>query len=199
VLGLDHDDPVIRRMLVEKLRLVLKEAVGREPVSDTDLRGWLARHPDGFRAPARVSFWHVFLSTAAGPRDAEAATLLARLRAERTSPAVAVREGDAFPLAPYLRGRSSEQLATMFGPEFVHALTGVPLREWSGPVASSHGLHLVWVEASEPAADPPLDVIRDRVTAALRRERAATRLGEVVATLRRTYAVHVEWPDGSAS
>src|SRR5262245_12458707 len=198
-LGLDRDDPVIRRMLVEKLRLVLKEAVAREPVSDTDLRGWLARHPDAFRAPTRVSFWHVFLSTAAGPRDAEAATLVARLRAGQTSPALAVREGAAFPVAPYLRGLASEQLATMFGPEFAHALAAAPPGQWTGPFRSAHGLHLVWVETTEPPADPPLDAIRDRVTAALRRERATTRLADVVATLRRTHAVRVEWPDGSAS
>jgi hypothetical protein len=43
------------------------------------------------------------------------------------------------------------------------ALSTVPPGQWSGPLASPYGLHLVYVSERLPAREPPLDEVLARV------------------------------------
>src|SRR5438093_6250053 len=87
-LGLDRTDLVVRRILVQKMRL-LAARTGERPPSDADLEAFYAEHRDEYRAPDRVTFWHIFVR---GGADAEG--LLARVRGH--APEEAVRQGDSF-------------------------------------------------------------------------------------------------------
>jgi hypothetical protein len=193
-LGLARDDPMIRRMLLEKVRLLVKDTVAREPVGDDELRAYLAHHADAYRAPSRVTFRHVFLSRArrGAGLESDARGLLARLRAGTAEP-----RGDGFPLGSTLRAQTPAGVAAVFGDDFAAAIATMPIGAWSGPLASPYGLHLVRVDAVERADVPPLDVVRDRVLAAIRRERTHARLAARLAELRRTHSVDVEWPADS--
>jgi hypothetical protein len=191
--GLGDDDPVIRRMLVEKLRLLVKEETAREPVAEAELRDWVAGHRDRFAVPARVSFWHVFLARATHPAlDADGMRLLARLRAADTAPDAAAELGDGFPLPVHVKAQSAGQLERAFGADFAAAVARAPVGAWSGPIPSAYGTHVVWMEGTEPAGPAPLDAVRDRALVALRGERAAARLAELLARLRREHPVRVE-------
>jgi len=54
-------------------------------------------------------------------------------------------------------------IARNFGPDFADALSALPRKEWTGPVRSPFGLHLVRITAYQPGRDPPLSEIRDQV------------------------------------
>ncbi|RIK93827.1 MAG: hypothetical protein DCC71_23780, partial [Proteobacteria bacterium] len=75
-LGLADGDPVVRRIVVEKMRLALRAAGAREAPSDAELAAYLERHRDRFAQPGRVVFSHVLLARdrppAALARDAAA-------------------------------------------------------------------------------------------------------------------------------
>ena len=72
----------------------------------------------------------------------------------------------------------------------------LPIGSWAGPVASTYGFHLVWVEAREDAGVPALASVRGQVREAVRADERPERLREAIATLRRHYDVRVT---GSAS
>ena len=63
-----------------------------------------------------------------------------------------------------------EAIDRRFGTGFFAALEGLPKGEWSGPVASSFGVHVVRINDALPASMPPLEDVRDEV---LREWRAA--------------------------
>jgi hypothetical protein len=115
------------------------------------------------------------------------------------APAEAVTLGDGFPLAAHLRAQSERQLAGVFGPAFAAAVMATAPGAWAGPIASAHGLHLVWVEAVLPGQEAPLDAVRAQLTLAVRRERAAARIGALVDRLRRETVVRVEGPAGAGT
>src|SRR5207245_4561363 len=89
VLGLDRSDLVVRRILVQKMRL-LAARTGERPPSDADLEAFYADHRNEYRPPDRVTFWHIFVH---GGTDAEG--LLAHVRGP--APASARRPAEASP------------------------------------------------------------------------------------------------------
>src|SRR5204863_8312894 len=60
VLGLGRTDLVVRRILVQKMRLLAARTGERRP-SDADLDAFYADHRNEYRPPDRVTFWHIFV------------------------------------------------------------------------------------------------------------------------------------------
>jgi len=188
-LGLDRSDPVIRRYLVERMRLALASEADHPAPDEPALRAWLARHPERFRLPERLHLRHVFVSARRPEPEARAASLGRTLRGR--TPAAAKGLGDPSPRGPQVVA-SREGLARRFGPAFVAALDDGATGRWQGPVPSAHGLHWVWVEAVEPARTPAFDAVRSRVRQDLLRERRERHLRRRLDALRTGYAVRVE-------
>jgi peptidyl-prolyl cis-trans isomerase C len=189
-LGLDRKDLVVRRIMVQKMRLLAARA-GEEEVGDDVLRAFYDQHRDDYRQPARVSAWHVYLAT---PRAEDAAPLLVAARAGDLDAAAAARRGDPFPQPPRLVSQSRQQLAKLFGTEVADQVMAAPERTWVGPLRSPLGAHLFWIEARELAAAPPFAAVRGRVLEAWRQERRAQRLAELLRALRSRQALQVESP-----
>jgi len=199
-LGLDRTDLVVRRILVQKMRLLAARGAEAAP-SDAELAAFYAAHRADYRPPDRVTLWHVFLASSRH-EAAEPDALLARLRREATGPEAAVRRGDAFVAPPHLVAQSPTQLERLFGPAFVAAVERGATGAWIGPVASPYGSHLVWIEAREAGAPPPLDAVRTQVVQRWQDERRARGVATLVADLRRRHPLRVEstaWQQRGAS
>ena len=197
-LGLDRDDVIVRGILVRQMRLLLKRAPNEPVPGDAELLAYLDRHRDEYVEPGRVTFWHVFL--AADRRglatDADARALLTRLATEATPPAEALRRGDPFPPGSHLRAQSAQDLTRVFGADFARAVAALEPGGWVGPVRSAYGVHLVKVEAKEPAQTPSLDAVRSRLVAQVLEERHEAHLAMALRALRAKYAVRVDAPEG---
>ncbi len=172
-LGLDRGDLIVRRRLVQKMRFVIEElAVVPEP-SDAQLAAWVGEHAERYRQPARVSLEHHFFArdgrTPAALEDAAAAALGA-LRAGEAG-----ARGDSFVHGRSFTGRSEAELRRVFGPEFAAAALALEPGAWSGPIASSYGLHLVRVTQRDAERAARLEDVREAARAdwrAARREQA---------------------------
>jgi hypothetical protein len=192
-LGMDRTDVVVRRRLVERMRLAIAAAATAAEPSDAELEAILAREPERFRRPPRVQLSHVYLS-----RDRRGAHLerdarerLAELVARGVPPERAAEHGDPFLLPARMPLASERALAARLGPEFAAAATRLEPGRWSGPIASSYGLHLVWVHRRLPARLPPLAEVRAEVLARWREQREAQAVAEALAVLRGEVEVRV--------
>jgi hypothetical protein len=190
-LGLDETDVVVRRRLVGMLELAARASARRTPPSEEELRAYLERHADRYRRPERVRLSHVYLSRdARGARlEADARALLERLRSERLSPEDARPLGDPFLLPRELPLRSEAELARSLGPDFAREAMRLAPGAWLGPVSSSYGLHLVFVEERSQARPAELSEVRAEVGAALVDERGREALRELVSELRARHGV----------
>lgn len=185
-LGLDRGDAIIRRRLVQKMRFLTEDGSG-EP-TDTELRAFIARAPERYLRPHRVTFEHVFFSRARrGSHRADALETLATL--EDTSRA---HGGDPFPHGTSIRAASETSVRRMFGRAFTDRLFELREGVWSDPIPSALGTHLVFVHAVERKGARPLSEVRQAATRDWRRAQAAARRGSKYAELRRRYAVEVE-------
>ncbi|MDX1556359.1 MAG: peptidylprolyl isomerase, partial [Xanthomonadales bacterium] len=68
---------------------------------------------------------------------------------------------------------------------------------WTGPVPSGYGLHLVFIDAFEPAREPELSEVRDRVRNEWFAQRRSMATDALYEQLSQKYAIEIE-PLGEA-
>ncbi len=191
--GLDRDDAIIRRRLRQKLEFLVEDAVDPSPPAEADLQRWLDAHPDAFRAEPQIALRQVFVSRerrgAAAPRDA--VRLLARLRAAGPE-ADGSRLGDPTTLPADLRLGPVREVSLTFGEAFARAIEPFAPGQWSGPVESTYGLHLVLVRERVAASRPELAAIRPQVERELITERRSRALDALCRRLLAKYSVEIE-------
>ena len=197
-LGLDRDDAVIRRRMRQKMEFLSTDLAGQEVAGDAELASFLSSNRERFEKPAKLSFRHVFVNPDAGSKPARhrADELLAMLRAGGPEASV---EGDRTLLPETMLDASERDVASLFGAGFAGDVLALADDGWSGPVASSFGLHLVRVDERVPARLPELAEIRREV----RREYDAVQRAEAnrrfLQRLRDRYEVEIRMPSvGSA-
>lgn len=176
-LGLDRDDPIVRRRLVQKMELLIADMPGA--VGDTKLEAYLRAHPERFAIGPRVSFTHVFID---GSRrdDPEAA---ARALLNASDPTTG---GD-----PFLRGASfasmtDRDIGRVFGDDMITAIRNAGAG-WSGPHRSKYGAHLVCIDSRTAQQLPDLDSVRAQVEAAVLEEQRDAARTKMIAELRQKY------------
>jgi hypothetical protein len=194
-LGLQRDDVVVRSGLVTKMRLLAKGASrAEEPTGEgleSELGAYFERHRDEYAQPQHVSLAHVFLRGGA-EREAEARTLRARLISASAAPAQAAKEGDPFVAGSLLRATTHAGLVKVFGEELANAVATLATGQWSEPMRSPYGLHLVWVLDRSDARLPQIEEVRSQVLHAWRAERQRAYLAKMLAGIRAAYELKVE-------
>jgi parvulin-like peptidyl-prolyl isomerase len=195
-LGLQRSDPVIRRHLVEMMRLAAAKPGRQDLPSESTLIAYYREHAERFAQPARIHLTHVYLSAERRGADLEreATELLVALRRDNVTPAAAARLGDPFVRGAELTLTAPVQIEAVFGAEFAAAVGDLPERTWSAPLRSPYGLHVVWVEERIAAAPPPFAAVRSRVLHALLNERGEARLRAALQALRARYDVRIGAP-----
>jgi hypothetical protein len=185
-LGIARNDLVVKRHLALVMRLAAGRLEPGERPTEDDVRAYLARHESELATPARVRFTHVYLGRARHGEalDAAAQTLLAELRRDAVPPERGAARGDPFVTGSAVGPLSAADVDRRFGPGFAAALDDVAAGAWAGPIRSSYGLHLVWVQARLPAAVPSLEAVRGRIVHAVLRERQDARARARIAALR---------------
>jgi peptidyl-prolyl cis-trans isomerase C len=167
-LGLDQGDLLLRQHLIQKT-LILAEDLGgasRAP-TDAELRTFYEETRSRWMRPGRVHFVHAFASTREGAERLEEPV---RTQSGAGAPSV----GDAFPTSRDVRA-TLEKVRADFGTEFEAALASQPLLQWSDPIPSKYGWHLVKVLESEPAGPASFEEVKDRLVldcSVARRQRA---------------------------
>jgi hypothetical protein len=197
-LGLDRDDPVIRRRLALKMDFVTQDVASAAMPTEAQLQAFLSQHPEKFHTEMLTSFAQVYVNASLHGDGAwaEADRVLALL-GDRVEPGWQAL-GDPLPLPAEHQAVSDAEIARLFGRGFSKELSALPVGRWSGPVKSGYGLHLVLVRERTPARPPGLGEVHDQVVSGWQEARRQ----ELSANLRRQrrarYAVTVEWPDWAA-
>jgi len=183
--GLQRSDPIVRRHLVELLRLAA--ATPRTPPDEAALQAYYAIHAARFAVPERVRLTQIYLSPArrGGAAAADADALLRRLRQAELDEDAAIALGDGLGRAGARLGPlSRDALGRTLGAAFATAAFALPDGDWHGPLPSAYGWHVVRVDERLPAAVPELARVHGRVVHAQMRQRGEAQLGEALAALR---------------
>ena len=196
-LGLDTDDTVIRRRLRLKMEFLHDAAVDTLTPTDAELGAYLKTHLADFEIEPMLAFQQVFLNPEhrGDGIDKDAAAILKTLRANpATDPAT---QGDASLLPAELPLTGKTSIGQTFGAEFASALDMATPGQWTGPIKSGFGLHIVRVAERRAGRTPTLGEVRDAVLREWsndkRKELEDSRFNELL----KRYEVTIESPSGA--
>ena len=199
-LGLDVDDTIVRRRMVQKLTFLTEDIATTTPPTEAALRRWYEQHPSDFTQPERISFTHRFFSVDTR-QDAEADARQAlqdsagesesESGSENESEGERADEGDPFMLPKSYTHRSVSEIGDLFGRAFATALFATRGTGWRGPLRSAYGWHLVRIEARLEASLTPFVDARERVLADLQSAARDTANDDYYAALKARYTINL--------
>lgn len=155
-LGLDVNDQVIRRRLRQKLEFFATESAVQELPSQEVLKAWFGENAQRYEAPPTYTFEQVYFAELDAGRMEEVAAKLE----EGVLPS---EVGDTIALPQQMDAATSNAVTRVFGEKFTDALASLPVNEWSGPVESGLGHHLVRLSASTPSRPVAFTEVRRQV------------------------------------
>ena len=176
-MGLDRNDVVVRRRMVQKMELLSQDLATITDPPEAELRAYFEENRDSYRVPPRISFRHVYFNLdrrGYERAESDARALLMELRDADPDRIDVASLGDRFMLASEYRLRTPEEIAREFGSAFAEATADLG-PGWHGPVGSGYGTHLVEITERVESRVPEFEQVRDRVAtdyARVRRERA---------------------------
>lgn len=187
---LERDDVIIRRRLIEKLRFLVEDVATATPPSEEELREFYNKMQERFREPERYSFSHFYFSNDARP-DArgDAERVLAQLQGSGSAPAKKL--GDPFMMRYHYANQGHRQVANNFGRAFMAGLAELPGGQWSGPVPSVYGWHLVKLNEKRASYIPSYEAVKEAVLAEWQQQQRVKANNETYARLRQGYQVEI--------
>ncbi len=157
-LGLDRNDPLIRRRLFTKMRFLDNQEGAQDNPSDALLQKWLDDHPDKYALSSLYNLEQIYLG-----RNAEQTVpaILDGLNQGTVEPDT-IRQAISLPIK--LTQADAFEITRQFGEKFAAGLNGLAVGQWQGPIPSGFGQHLVKVTSKTPGKSPELDDVRQAVT-----------------------------------
>jgi hypothetical protein len=193
-LGLDRDDPIVRRRVAQKLEFVAENGETAEP-RDQDLQAYLDSHRAVFAVEPRFTFRHIYLD----PRR-HGQMLLAdaeRMLSELNSPESrldAASLGDPTTLPLQFDDASASAVKNALGNEFVKSLAQLETGRWTGPLKSGYGMHLVQISKRQEPRTAALSEVREAVKREWELARRVETGDKFYQSLLQRYTVTVERP-----
>ena len=185
-LGMDKDDPTIKRRVSQKFATIAEEWETSKPPTDAELEQWLKQHPARYAEPSLITFDQVMFAT---PDAFQAG------RKALAAGADPLELGEGRMLLPHFELYPVDIIQRDFGPEFARSLLSVRPGDWQGPVRSGYGVHLVRVEKIVPGRAPRLADVRAAVARDFEQVRRNRSLDGAYRKLRQNYRVDYsgEW------
>ena len=172
-LGLEKNDQIIRRRLIQKVEFInLGFQSDLEIINETELTDYFNQHQDQYTIDASVTFTHVFIDQGLHKNNtlALAEKTLATLNGAEVPFENAAQHGQRFFYHRNYVDRTPDFVNSHFGKAFsktVFALT--PGALWHGPIASNYGFHLVLLTKNIASRTPEIEEVASEVLGDLQR------------------------------
>jgi parvulin-like peptidyl-prolyl isomerase len=162
--GLDQDDEIVRRRLIQKMTFLEQDLRAPAEPSEAQVEAFYKSNASRYEIPSRVTFSHIYFSPDRGGDEAARARAIRVLATLDNARVRAPELGDNFPDLYDYSALGEEQVQRLFGhSQFSTAIFAMPVGRWSGPFRSGFGWHLVYVTSKSAPRLPPLATIRATV------------------------------------
>lgn len=185
-LGLDQNDPIIRRRLVQNMRFLLEDAEPIAPPADADVDAWLRDNLPPPEARARMDYTQVFVDA---QRHDDPGARATELRQALDAGADPLTLGDPFIRGRTYRAAGRAEVQRVFGDAAAEAVATAPQGQWTDPVQSAFGLHLFRVDARYVPPAEGTEAERNAAARAIERERSRTNETEAIERVVSRYTV----------
>ncbi|MCK5573679.1 MAG: peptidyl-prolyl cis-trans isomerase, partial [Bacteroidetes bacterium] len=148
-----------------KMEFLGQSQVQTDSLTDDEIQAYFSLRRDQYRAPAVISFIHIFFNVdkRGAAAEGDVRSTLARVRSLDPEHIDLSEFGDRFLLQHRYDSRTEQEVRSEFGEEFTRAIFQLEPQGWHGPVPSGYGLHLVYVHHREDAYVPEWKLLKQRI------------------------------------
>ncbi|WP_170558139.1 peptidyl-prolyl cis-trans isomerase [Ruegeria atlantica] len=191
-LGLDQGDQVIRARLAQKMDFLTEAIAASVEPEPQVLQSFLEENPERFTTPPKIAFDQVYLGENPGSEAIESAIEAANTSQDWSEIGWTTLLPKSMPLT------TLRVVDANFGAGFSSALDDLEPGNWSGPVQSAYGIHIVRVTETQEPVLPNLEEIRDAVVLEWRREAGSELAQAQYESLASNYQVETPGMDTAA-
>jgi hypothetical protein len=188
-LGLDQNDTILRRRLMQKMEFLSNDLAELNQPDEAALNKYFLDNQEKYELPAKVSFTHIYFSLdkrgAKASEDAE--SVLSGLNVPR-----APEKGDSFMMQYDFVQETPFEVERLFGKDFAGQLFTLEKNTWQGPIESGYGLHLVRISEKIDSRMPELASVIDKVRTDLMFEQRQKMNKEIYERFKERYEIVVE-------
>ena len=161
-LNLDHNDEIIKRRLSQKMQFLSSDIASLNEPDDDEISAFYKKNLHDYMRSNLYQMYQLIYSSDYhnNPRAVAHSQLQKIIQKE---PENAENLGDKMPFPFYFEAVDESDLNRQFGINFTQALGNLETNQWTGPVKSGFGYHLVFIADKKEASPIPLKEIRDEV------------------------------------
>ncbi|WP_224483304.1 peptidyl-prolyl cis-trans isomerase [Robertkochia aurantiaca] len=166
---MDENNATVRRALISQMDMLAEGQGAEKPITAEDIQAYYDLRKERFMAPPYIKFHQVYF------KNNDSDSLLLYQKAEQWNlenlpPEKAASEGNSSMLPPRMNLQTAEAIDREFGTGFSDKLLQLPEDQWSGPVNSGFGSHLIYLDTIVPARLLSLEQVEDEIIDMLKYE-----------------------------
>ena len=181
-LGLDQEDSIVRRRLIQKLSFIAETEQAVAPEIST-LESFYRNNIDDYTLPKRYSFRQLYFESLSSAEEA-----LRNIEIGQDASSL----GEPTMLNASYAYRSEIDLNATFGFGFSDQLQDLEVAKWQGPIRSGFGYHLVEITLVEPEQASPFAAVQQQVAMDYRQYQQDSAREAFVVNLMDQYTIVVE-------
>ena len=196
-LGLDQNDFVLKRRIIQKMEFILDDFEGENATIEADsLELFFEQNKERYFQAAQFSFNHIFFKNNRQENALNRANHFMQNKAhQKLSASESLKYGDRFLYHRNYAEKTSSFLESQFGTAFTEALSQLQQNDaaWQGPIPSTHGQHWVQLSHKQEAKIPLLKDIKNVVKVDYLNHLKNQHKQKQIQTLVDNYKVQVNW------
>ena len=185
-LGLDSEDKIIKRRLAQKITF-LKQETFADKLSEEELNNFFNANRENYYIGATYSFSHYFFSF---ENDSNKRANDAYLKVNSSENI----NSDPFFLGKNFANENLKNIGRNFGKNFTNLIQETKLNQWSSPIESAYGHHLIYISDYKEGYYPIIDEVLNQVKVDLLQSKRDTAIKDYLDEVKSEYVVIIN-PD----
>ena len=182
-LGLDQDDKIIKRRLAQKISFLKQESIVDTP-SNNELLNYFNNNKDKYFIEPTFTFTHYYFSNEndALKRSNEGVNQISKNLDVSSDP---------FFLGKNFVDVSLKSIKSDFGENFATYFNNFKINEWSDPVESAYGYHIILVISSNDGYFPDITMVLKQVEIDLLQSKRDKAVSEYLDNIKSEYKIYI--------
>lgn len=161
-MNFDHNDEIIKRRLAQKMQFLSNDIASMIEPTNEELKKYYQEHEAKYIAPPTYTIYQITFSP-----DDRKDHLKDATETLKKHPDASFNEmkelGDALPFNYYYENINAGELGLQLGSNFAEELNNVGINQWTGPIKSGFGYHLVYIVEKTPPTLPDFELIKSDI------------------------------------
>lgn len=187
-MNLDHNDEIVKRRLAQKMEFISDALAETLQPTEEMLVTYYEEHKENYIKSPIYTMQQVYFSE--DKRGNVFEDVKSALKSENPEDL-----GDNISLSSQYTSVSALKIARDYGSAFATALDSLPIGEWTGPIYSGFGVHIIFISEKKPSGYFSFNEVAEKVNVDYNYEASNDFRKELITSLLKNYTININLDD----